>query len=147
MNTQFKKSKDRKPSVGTNRNNRQQERTCQAADHSGSQVQAVACWMDSSLASFSLKSMRLRICLKCHHFVFFIQMSSQILWLQRPFFLTTIHGLLLLLLSHFSHVWHCATNWWQPTRLLCPWESPGKNPGVDCHFLLQWYQKHKQKKK
>ena len=25
----------------------------------------------------------------------------------------------------------------QPTRLLCPWNSPGKNIGVDCHFLLQ----------
>ena len=22
-------------------------------------------------------------------------------------------------------------------RLLCPWNSPGKNPGVGCHFLLQ----------
>ena len=26
---------------------------------------------------------------------------------------------------------------WQPTRLLCPWDSPGKNAGVGCHFLLQ----------
>ena len=25
----------------------------------------------------------------------------------------------------------------QPTRLLRPWDSPGKNAGVDCHFLLQ----------
>ena len=25
----------------------------------------------------------------------------------------------------------------QPARLLCPWESPGKNIGVACHFLLQ----------
>ena len=25
----------------------------------------------------------------------------------------------------------------QPTRLPCPWDSPGKNAGVDCHFLLQ----------
>ena len=25
----------------------------------------------------------------------------------------------------------------QPGRLLCPWDSPGKNPGVVCHFLLQ----------
>ena len=25
----------------------------------------------------------------------------------------------------------------QPTRLLHPWDSPGKNSGVDCHFLLQ----------
>ena len=25
----------------------------------------------------------------------------------------------------------------QPTRLLCPWDSLGKNSGVGCHFLLQ----------
>ena len=25
----------------------------------------------------------------------------------------------------------------QPTRLFCPWDSPGKNSGVGCHFLLQ----------
>ena len=25
----------------------------------------------------------------------------------------------------------------QPTRLLCPWDFPGKNIGVDCRFLLQ----------
>ena len=25
----------------------------------------------------------------------------------------------------------------QPTRFLCPWDSPGKNTGVGCHFLLQ----------
>ena len=25
----------------------------------------------------------------------------------------------------------------QPTRLLRPWGSPGKNAGVGCHFLLQ----------
>ena len=24
-----------------------------------------------------------------------------------------------------------------PARLLCPWDSPGKNAGVSCHFLLQ----------
>ena len=24
-----------------------------------------------------------------------------------------------------------------PARLLSPWDSPGKNPGVGCHFLLQ----------
>ena len=29
-----------------------------------------------------------------------------------------------------SHVLH-------PTRLLCPWDFPGKNTGVGCHFLLQ----------
>ena len=26
----------------------------------------------------------------------------------------------------------------QSTRLPCPWDSPGKNTGVDCHFLLQY---------
>ena len=25
----------------------------------------------------------------------------------------------------------------QPTRLPCPWDSPGKNTEVGCHFLLQ----------
>jgi len=32
-------------------------------------------------------------------------------------------------------------SWWPcrlwPTRLLCPWDSPGKNTGVGCHSLLQ----------
>ena len=26
---------------------------------------------------------------------------------------------------------------WQPTRLCRLWDSPGKNTGVGCHFLLQ----------
>ena len=26
---------------------------------------------------------------------------------------------------------------WQPTRILCPWDSPGKNTGVGCYALLQ----------
>ena len=25
----------------------------------------------------------------------------------------------------------------QPARLFCPWNSPGKNIGVDCYYLLQ----------
>ena len=25
-----------------------------------------------------------------------------------------------------------------PTRFPCPWDSPGKNTGVGCHFLLQF---------
>ena len=39
---------------------------------------------------------------------------------------------LLLLLSRFSRVHRR-----QPTRLPHPWDSPGKNSGVGCHFLLQ----------
>ena len=45
--------------------------------------------------------------------------------------------LLLLLLSRFSRVRLCATHRRQPIRLLCPWDSQGKNTGVGCHFLLQ----------
>ena len=38
---------------------------------------------------------------------------------------------LLLLLSRFSRQRR------QPTRLPRPWDSPGKNTGVGCHFLLR----------
>ena len=30
-----------------------------------------------------------------------------------------------------------AIPWTTAPRLLCPWDSPGKNAGVGCHFLLQ----------
>ena len=33
----------------------------------------------------------------------------------------------------------------QPTRLLCPWDSPGKNTGVGCHFSKAWKWKVKVK--
>ena len=33
----------------------------------------------------------------------------------------------------------------QPTRLSCPWDSPGKNTGVGCHFLLQCMKEKKWK--
>ena len=42
------------------------------------------------------------------------------------------------LLNHFSHIWLFATPWaMQPARLLCPWDSPGKNTGVGCQARLQ----------
>ena len=57
---------------------------------------------------------------------------------------TNLHALeiwkrmLLLLLSRFSVVSDSVRpHRRQPTRLLCPWDSPGKNTGVGCHFLLQ----------
>ena len=31
----------------------------------------------------------------------------------------------------------CDPHGLQPSRLLCPWDSPGKNTGVGVHFLLQ----------
>ena len=47
--------------------------------------------------------------------------------------------LLLLLLSRFSCVWLCATPKMvgSPPAYPLPWDSPGKNAGVDCNFLLQ----------
>ena len=45
--------------------------------------------------------------------------------------------LLLLLLSHFSRVDSMQPHRRQPTRLPRPWDSPGKNTGVGCHFLFQ----------
>ena len=50
---------------------------------------------------------------------------------------TQLWLLLLLLLSRFSRVQLCATHRRQPTRLPHPWDSPGKNTGVGCHFLPQ----------
>ena len=38
----------------------------------------------------------------------------------------------------FSHEQLIVIPWTVPTRLLCPWNFPGKNTGVGCHFLLQW---------
>ena len=43
----------------------------------------------------------------------------------------------LLLLSHFSHVRLCATPQMEAHQIPRPWDSPGKNTGVGCHFLLQ----------
>ena len=50
-------------------------------------------------------------------------------------------------LYSFRHVWSCQVisvisdslqpNGQLPARLLCPWDSPGKNTGVGCHTLLQ----------
>ena len=118
------------------------------------------------------------------------EIGTQMIWLQGWAFKLYILCLqwfllaLLLLLSHFSHVWLCATpqtaahqarpslafsrqkHWsglpfpsprhesekwkWshsvvsdssrphglQPTRLLHPWDFPGKSTGVGCHCLL-----------
>ena len=36
-----------------------------------------------------------------------------------------------------SHVQLSATPWTVATRLPCPWNSPGKNTGVERHSLLQ----------
>jgi len=70
-----------------------------------------------------------------------LQVPSQFLCLLFSSFILsypiTWRLLLLLLLSRFSRVWLCATHRRKPTRFPCAWDSPGKNTGVGCHFLLQ----------
>ena len=36
-----------------------------------------------------------------------------------------------------SHAWLFVAPWTLVVRLLCPWNFPGHNVTVDCHFLLQ----------
>ena len=40
-------------------------------------------------------------------------------------------------LSQVNRLWLSTTPWTVAARLLCPWDSPGKNPGVGCHGFLQ----------
>ena len=66
-----------------------------------------------------------------------------------PFFLSLTHHSSIHLLMYsfkqasklkcFSRVRLFATPWHplQPARLFCPWDSPGKNTALDCHFLPQ----------
>ena len=65
----------------------------------------------------------------------FISYMRPLCQAQERWLFYLMHMLLLLLLSRFSRVRLCATHRWQPTRLPHPWDSPGKNTGVGCHFL------------
>ena len=56
-----------------------------------------------------------------------INVGEQLYPLQREMYIC--------MLSRCSCVRLIATPW--TIRLLCPWDSPGKNTGVGCHFLLQ----------
>ena len=42
-----------------------------------------------------------------------------------------------MLCVQLSRVQRFATPWTVAARLLCPWDFPGRNTGVGCHFLLQ----------
>ena len=42
-----------------------------------------------------------------------------------------------MLLSRFNMSDSVRPHRWQPTRLPRPWDSPGKNTEVGCHFILQ----------
>ena len=47
------------------------------------------------------------------------------------------HSLLLLLLSQKVLLDSLATPWTITHQIPCPWDLPGKNTGVGCHFLVQ----------
>ena len=61
--------------------------------------------------------------------IFFVQSSSD----------GHLGGSRVPLLSHFLRVQLCVTPWTAATRVLCPWDFPGKNTGVGYHFLLQFH--------
>ena len=86
-------------------------------------------WLDLLAVQGTLKS------LLQHH-------SSNASVLRRSAFSTVQlshpHVLLLLLPSHFSRVQlSVRPHRWQPTRLLHPWDFPGRSTGVGCHCLLR----------
>ena len=58
-------------------------------------------------------------------------------WWGRHQTISGIAGLLLLLLSLFSHVRLCVTSETAAHQAPRPWDSLGKNTGVGCQFLLQ----------
>ena len=45
--------------------------------------------------------------------------------------------IVVLLFSHSVISDSLGTTWTEPTRPLCPWDFPGKNTVVGCHYLLQ----------
>ena len=79
----------------------------------------------------------------CHLFVlehlpsFWTEWINKSCWFKHDSYKHLDEDTLLLLLSHFSCVWPYLTHRRQPTRLPHPWDSPGKNTGVGCYFLLQ----------
>ena len=93
---------------------------------SGGQSIGVSAWFFFLEELFPSFSVCISICL-CLSFSLFPHL----------YFIVSLSPMLLLLLSHFSHVRLYVTHRRQPTRLPRPWGSPGKNTGVGCRFLLQ----------
>ena len=108
------------------------------------------CWVLSQLfhspLSLSSRGSSVPLCFLpygwCHLHIWDYWRISQQSWFQLvlhpawPFAWCTLQYscmYVLLLLSHFSHVQLCNPIDGSPH----PWDSPGKNTGVGCHFLLQ----------
>ena len=68
-----------------------------------------------------------------HHF--FLRVSFLLEWPLEPLLEITWPYMVV---DSLSHVWQiCNPTDCSPTRILCPWNFPGKNTGVGCNFLLQ----------
>ena len=87
-----------------------------------------------TMRTFVGKVMSLLLNMLCRFVIVFLPRSKRLLisWLQLP---STV-----VLVWKWSH--SVVSNSLQshglwPTRLLCPWDYPGKNAGVGCYFLLQ----------
>ena len=71
-------------------------------------------------------------------FHFYFNCLLQIYRNAFDFYILTLYSAnLLLLLSRFSRVRLCATPETAAHQAPHPWDSPGKNTGLGCHFLLQ----------
>ena len=67
-----------------------------------------------------------------------LSILSHVLELHSLLSANNILGVHVYMLSHFSHVRLFKTlQIVAPPRFLCPWDSPGKNNEIGCHFLLQ----------
>ena len=53
--------------------------------------------------------------------------------MEHGFYFTTTNSKII---EFIWNVTHCDPMDCSPPRLLCPWDFPGKNSGVGCHFLL-----------
>ena len=94
---------------------------------------STASWNFGSLAREKCTSFYTTILNQKPIFCFFNYSHLKNIWVD-----FSLGLLLLLLLSHFSGVRSVQPHRWQPTRLLCPWDFPGKSTGVGCHCLLYW---------
>ena len=92
-------------------------------------------WFDLLAVQGTLKS------LLQHH-----NLKATILW-HSAFFMVQLSHLYLYTFIKHIHIKRCVfshsivsgslyPNRLKPTRLLCPWNFPGKNTGVGCHFLF-----------
>ena len=90
----------------------------------------------------TLEILKCAIVFPLHHYLFLFlrnkhKNKAKPLNSQNPFLQIHIVNLLHMVKCQLlSHVQLVVTPW-QPTRFFCPWDFPGKNNEVSCHFLLQ----------